>query len=409
MRKGDRSRLKWADLVGEAVAGVVQRPVRSMLTTLGTVLGAGAFVAILGLTATSAGQISQRFTEIAATEVTISAGGERSPGERELTPDHGFPVRADDTVQRLNGVVAAGRHWQVPLDEDTMISARAQAHGRDRVLLDVFAASPGALRAANTVPAGGVLFDSFHERHGAKVALLGAGAASRLGISRLDSQPAVYIGDEAYTVIGIIENAERLPHLGLGVTIPASTALTRYSSPLDPIQMLVETRIGAAELVARQAPTALRPDNPKLLTATAPPDPATLRDGVAADVNGLFILLAGLALVIGAFGIANTTMVAVMERANEIGLRRALGARKRHIATQFIAESALLGVLGGLIGASLGVVTVVLVAYTKQWTALLDPLAVLPAPIVGGAIGILAGLYPALRAASIEPVDALQS
>ena len=111
---------------------------------------------------------------------------------------------------------------------------------------------------------------------------------------------------------------------------------------------------------------------------------------------------------IGAVGIANTTLVAVLERTGEIGLRRALGPRPRHITAQFLTESAALGALGGLVGTSLGVPTVVGTALARHWTAVLEPYAVLPAPLIGMFTGFAAGLYPALRAARTEPLEALR-
>jgi putative ABC transport system permease protein len=173
-------------------------------------------------------------------------------------------------------------------------------------------------------------------------------------------------------------------------------------------EMIIETRVGAAALIATQAALALRPDAPKRLKVIAPPDPQTLRGNVTSDFNALFLLLAAISLVIGAVGIANTTMVAVLERTNEIGLRRTLGARPVHIATQFLAESTVLGLLGGEIGASLGVAIVVATALAQQWTAVLAPWTVLSAPAIGALVGLLAGLYPSLRASRIEPVEALR-
>ena len=129
---------------------------------------------------------------------------------------------------------------------------------------------------------------------------------------------------------------------------------------------------------------------------------------MTASLNSVFLALAGIALFIGAVGIANTTLVAVLERSGEIGLRRALGARPRHIAIQFLAESTALGLFGGLVGACAGLIATIVVTVYQHWTAVLDPRIVIAAPLVGAVIGLLAGLYPALRASSIEPADALR-
>lgn len=223
-------------------------------------------------------------------------------------------------------------------------------------------------------------------------------------------QPEVFIGGQPYEVIGILANSARMPRLAFGVIIPDTAARHDFGLPQvgNPAAMLVETDIGAAQVVAEQLPLALRWDLPEALRALAPPDPRSLQADVTADVNQLFLVLAGLSIVIGAIGIANTTLVAILERTPEIGLRRALGARPRHIAGQFLAESTLLGGLGGLTGGSLGIVVVVLAALVRGWSAVFDARVALAAPVVGALIGLVAGTYPALRAASVEPIKALQ-
>jgi ABC-type antimicrobial peptide transport system permease subunit len=178
---------------------------------------------------------------------------------------------------------------------------------------------------------------------------------------------------------------------------------------VGPGTVVIETRIGAAYLIADQTPPALRPDDPRILRVEVPLEPKRVRDEVQSDVNVMLLLLGGLSLVVGAIGIANITLVSVMERTGEIGLRRSIGATRGHIAAQFLFESASMGVIGGILGASLGVMIVVGVSAYHLWTPVLDPGAPLLAPLIGGAIGLLSGAYPAMRAARLEPVEALRS
>lgn len=161
----------------------------------------------------------------------------------------------------------------------------------------------------------GRLYDEYHSRTKQRVAVLGSGTAARLGITTLDTRPAVFIGTEPFTVIGIIDDVERKADLLLSVMVPRTTAEDIWGPPEGTgTTMLIATDIGAAQQVARLAPTALRPDHPEYLKAVPPPDPRTLRSGVTSDLEQLFLVLAGICLVIGAVGIANTTLVAVLER-----------------------------------------------------------------------------------------------
>ncbi|MEV4348431.1 ABC transporter permease [Actinoplanes sp. NPDC049596] len=407
------TRLGLRDVVDEAVAGMVARPGRAALTVLGTLLGVAAFVTVLGLTSTVEGQISGRFTALVATEVLVRDTGADSGAAIEAgagTAVPAFPADAEQRLTRLNGVRSAGVFW--PVENAGRLTARGPAAGEPGEELKVLAASPGYLRAIHARPAAGRLFDAWHDSTGQRVVVLGAGAAGRLGITWVEDQPAVFIGGAPFAVIGIVDDVDRRADTLLSVVVPAGTARAVWGDPPagagTGAQAIVDTEIGAARQVGGEAPAALRPEDPARFRVITPPDPRELREGVNTDLGTLFLALAAVCLVIGAVGIANTTLVAVLERVGEIGLRRALGARRRHIAVQFLAESGTLGLIGGLIGTSLGVAAVVAVAVARDWTPILQPATVLPAPLVGALTGLLAGLYPAWRAGRVEPADALR-
>ncbi|MEU0103567.1 ABC transporter permease [Streptomyces sp. NPDC006267] len=401
-----RSRLAPWDLFAEATAGILQRPARSILTALGTVLGVGAFIAVLGLTGTAASQIDTRFNELTATEVGVEDTGGQDADRVALA----FPQDADARVGRLNGVTAAGVYWRVRLGPEEPVRAAPLgiANGADDQT-QVIAASAGVLDAANARFDQGRSFDRFHEQHHQQVAVLGRATAARLGITTLRTSPAIYIGDTAFSVIGVVEDVDRKPELLMSIVIPRATAERIWGPPEDArAQMLISTQLGAASQVARGAAVALRPEHPEYFNAIPPPDPRTLRAAVGNDLGQLFLILAVVCLIIGAVGIANTTLVAVMERTGEIGLRRALGARGRHITLQFLTESMTLGLLGGIVGTSAGTASVVIVSAVQQWTPVINVTTLAAAPALGLVTGLLAGLYPAWRASRIPPVEALR-
>ena len=400
------TRLSVRDLLSEAGAGLMARPARVALTVLGTVIGVAALVATLGLSKTAGSQIVGRFSTVAATDVVITPVPGALGGSSAATA---IPWDAEARLQRLNGVAAAGTLSEVDVRGALVRSVPINDPlGQTDVQLPVRAASVGLWRAVRARMAAGRFPDAGHSARGNRTVVLGKNAARRLGISSLDQQPAIFIGDRLYQVSGLLERVGRQPSLLGSLTIPNGTARREYGLAA-PGSVQVETEIGAVEVVVRQAPRALSPDAPQLLRVAAPPDPETLRAGVESDLNALFLLLGAVSLLVGALGIANVTLVSVLERVGEIGLRRALGAARRHIAAQFLVESGVMGLLGGIIGTALGVLVVVAVSAGRTWTPVLDPWVPLVAPFVGALIGLLSGAYPALRAAALEPVEALRA
>jgi putative ABC transport system permease protein len=411
------SRLAARDASAEAVAGIVQRPGRAALTMLGTILGVGAFVTVLGLTATAADQISRQFTVLDATTVTVEDNGPANdvaaPG---TNPAIGFPADADSVAARIGGVVAAGVWWPVSLPNGTDFTSSPALSATAVQNINLLAASPGAVAAMVLTMAAGSPLTRYENDSAQHVALIDTATAAELGISpaRLAGQPAVFVDGIPYTIVGVYRAAQRVVAAESAMLIPDRTALADYGNPApgignqDEAQMVIATKLGAAKVVGQQIAAAELPGDPHRLVVTTPPNPQTLQSQVSGDLTGLFLILASISLLIGAVGIANTTLVAVLERTEEIGLRRALGARPRHIASQFLAESTALGTLGGLIGTSLGVLTVVVFAAAQNWTSVVNPAVTLPAPLIGSVVGLLAGVYPALRASRTSPLAALR-
>lgn len=402
-RSVGRSSFSLRDLLDEAVAGMFARPGRMLLTMIGIVIGLAALVATVGLSRTANNRIISQFDELAATEIVISAQPSATLSQPPL-----IPWDAPARLARLNGVVAAGTLSEVGIGDLLVSTSPIKDPLRQTAFkLSVQAASPELFTTVRAKLERGRLPDGGHSQRHDRVAVLGPSAALRLGIVSLEQLPAITIGDKLYLVIGILKSVARQPDLLGAVIIPEGTA--RYDFGLrSPATAIIETRIGAASLIAAQTPLALRPDASNLLKVEVPPEPQRVRDAVQTDLNILFLLLGGLTLIVGAIGIGNITLVSVIERTGEIGLRRAIGATRRHIATQFLVESTSLGVIGGIIGACLGILIVVAVSAYQVWTPVLDPEVSLLSPIIGAFIGLLAGTYPALRAARLEPVEAFR-
>lgn len=372
----------------------------ALVTAMGTILGVAAVVAALGLAQTASHQVSRRFDAIQATEVRVRDPSAEAPGSP-------FPPRAGTKAERLPGVVAAGRI--VTLIEDAPIR-RGPSEG-DELTGSLTAVSRSALDAAHPKLSAGRLFNRFSSSRGEPVALVGEALARRLQLTGVEDQPGIFVGSTSLTVIGFLEDAEREPELVDAVIVPISTARRQYRELLDQAakdELLIETEPGAAQVVGDSVALALRPDAPDVVQVLAPPDPRTLRRAVESDLDAVVAIVGLLAIAVGLWSIMNTALTSVLARIHEIGVRRALGALPQHIAAHVILDTTIMGLLGSLVGASLGTIVVAGVAVARGWTAVLDPLIPLLAPLAGSAAGAVAGIYPGLTAARFRPVEALR-
>jgi putative ABC transport system permease protein len=369
---------------------------------MGTVLGIGSFVAVLGITSTANGQITEQFNALAATQVSVRQV--QSDGSQ---PQVLFPADAETRVGRLNGVKHSGLMWspdEVTARKLPPVFDRSEA--ANEAAVPVLAVSPGLWTLLDPAVVQGRTFDPFLASQ--PVAVLGESIAKQFGISDLSHQPVIFLSDHPFVVVGIISNTKRLDDPASAVTIPTSVAYKYWGAPSNPPEMTIETSLGAAPVVAKQAPLAIDAVNPSNFASVSPADPKALQSNISTDLRSLFLALAGICLFVGAVGIANANLLAVMERIPEIGLRRSLGAMPRHIGTQFLTESTILGGFGGTVGSMVGTASVVAASVAKDWTPVIEPATIIAAPLLGAGVGLLAGLYPALRASRIEPVEAFR-
>ena len=395
--RGPRTRVRAVRLLIDAVQGIRSQPTRSALTGLGTVVGVGAVVTVLGLAATANGQIEETFSAQASTLVTVEANG--AAGAKR------FPGDAESRVAAIEGVRAAAVVASIDAGVPPRVHPGEPDPGREPPRVSGVTAGYWATVEAPLLQ-GRLIDESLADR---PVAVVGERAAARLGITDVADQVLIDIGDQQFLVIGIVGAARRDAVSAGDIAIPQAFVRTWLGPGAYTEQLLVTTRLGAGQTAARQVPTALDPFRPDRFVAHHPPTPRVVRDAVSADLQRLFLLLAIVTMAVGALGIANVSLMSVIERRREIGVRRALGARRRHILTQFLVEAALLGALGGAAGGAVGQFVVVGVSIARAWTPTLDPLVTAAAAPLGLVVGIVAGLYPAARAAAVSPIATLRS
>jgi len=382
----------------EAFQSLRGRSMRTWMTAIGIALGIAATVATVGLSSTSAAAIAERFNATEATQVTVSFSNNMRDAGFAPTLESSERVREIIGVQDAGIFCASGEERQASRTE-------SQDYVRD---VPVFGMEPGAMDAFGFEFVEGAAFDTGHVERDDKVAVIDESAARDLGYASLEGGPMIYLNGQEYALVGVYTAPEGEAKLTGAVIIPP-TPCTAADPEYGAAEVFIRTDLGAADKVAQTAPTAVFPEGVDNLSVTKPSDLRNFRKGVENEMQALLLGLAGVSLVIGAVSVSNTALVSVMERRSEIGLRRAVGAARRAVAMQFVWESTLIGLIGGLFGTVLGVNVTAIVSLYRDWQIVFDPMLFAAGPVIGAVVGVVAGVYPAWRASRIPPAVTLRA
>ncbi|MDR7277175.1 ABC transporter permease [Catenuloplanes atrovinosus] len=389
------TRLSPLDVLSLGLVGIRTRAMRAALSALGISIGIATVIVVTGIPASSQRALAD---ELAKLGTNMLQAAPRDPDQ------HALPEESVAMVARIGPVT------QVSAVANLHITARRSdaVDETDGSGLTVLAGRPDLLPVLDATVAHGAWLTPATEPF--PTVVLGAVAATRLGITGITiggRAPQIMIGDRFFTVVGILAPIRNSPDLDRSVLVGWPAARTYLDFDGHPTVLYVEVREDAVEAVRGVLPATINPEAPGEVQVTRPSDALTAKRAADSTFSSLFLGLAAVALLVGGIGVANTMVVSVLERRAEIGLRRALGASRGQIRGQFITESTVLAGLGGLAGVLFGVLATIGYATYQAWPIVIPASSV--AAGLGGAlvIGVLAGLYPSVRAARMAPTAAL--
>jgi putative ABC transport system permease protein len=391
-------RMTPTDLARVASVGLRTRKLRASLSALGIAIGVAAIVAVLGLSSSAQAGLRAKIAALGTNLLTVTNGQTLFGQTAEL------PKAAPAMIARISGVTQV---------QDTGTVNNVNAYRSPLIpaiqtnALAVQAASLGLPHALGTSIAAGSYLNTATAAE--PVAVLGATAAQDLGINRIIGGERIWLGGQWFYLTGILRPAVLASDINTSVLVgfPAAERYLHFDG--HPSTIYLRSATSQVTSVDNLLAATANPENPSQVTVGLPSAALTAQLDANSAFNSLFFGLGAVALLVGAVGVANIMVISVLERRSEIGLRRALGATKGHIRAQFLAESILLTLTGGLAGVLAGAAATAIYAHAKHQQAVIPALAWAGGIAAAVLIGALAGLLPALRAARMSPTQALWS
>jgi putative ABC transport system permease protein len=390
-------RLRFADVARIASLGVRTRRVRASLSALGIAIGVAAIVAVLGLSASSQAGLLAEIDRLGTNLLTVQNGQTLTGQPVELPIQAPAMIARIGPVQQVQDTFATGvsvyKSPLIPVINTNGLSVQATSLDLPRTV-GATIAEGSYLNAATA-----------HE----PVAVLGARAAQLLGIDRIYPRERIWLGGMWFYLAGILNPAVLAPEIDASVLVGISAAEKYLGSDGHPSTIYIRAATSETAAVQSVLAATANPESPEEVSVSQPSAALIARADAQGALNSLFLGLGAVSLLVGAVGVANIMLIGVLERRSEIGLRRALGATKGQIRTQFLSEAILLSLLGGAVGVAAGAIATVVYASSKHWSAVVPTSAWVGGLASATVIGAIAGLLPAIRAARLSPTEALRT
>ncbi|TDW79546.1 ABC transporter permease [Kribbella sp. VKM Ac-2566] len=390
------ARLRPADVVRVGASGLRTRPLRAFLSALGIAIGIAAMIAVVGISSSSRAELDRQLAALGTNLLTVA------PGETLFGDTASLPPEAVKMISRIGPVTQVAAVGTI---SDTNVYRNDKIPSVESGGISVRAAHLDLLKTVSATLADGTWLNAATARYPAIV--LGSGTADRLGIGSAGTEIQVYVDGIWFTVVGILDEVLLAPELDSAALIGWPAAQSYLGFDGHPTTVYTRSDDSAVEAVRGVLAETANPQAPNEVKVSRPSDALAARQATNKAFTGLLLGLGAVALLVGGVGVANTMVISVLERRPEIGLRRSLGATRGQIRLQFLAESLLLSLLGGIGGVVLGVTVTTFYAITQGWTAVVPAWASIGGMAATVVIGAMAGLYPAMRAARLAPTEAL--